>query len=90
MNINEFVSSLEGTYDNKDYCSVVGYEIDMERLYRTCQSEDIPMASRLYPVTVFMGWVVKGLLFDKKYEQKISEMIKDNDKLVMNGSNPFI
>ena len=93
MNVKTFIKSLENTYSDDEYFTVVGWDIELENLIEECKIRHIPMESRIYQVCVFKGTTIKGVFFDKDVENEIRKIVYENGgygRLVLNGQNPFI
>ena len=92
IKVKDFIKSLEGTYSDDEYFTVVGWDIELENFSEECKIRHIPMESKLYPVCVFKGVSIKGIFFSKDVEDKVKKIVYDNGgygRLVMNGKNPF-
>lgn len=92
MNVKTFIKSLENTYSDDEYFTVVGWDIELENLYEECKIRRISMESKIYPVCVFKGVSIKGIFFSKDVESKIKKIIYENggySRLVLNRKNPF-
>ncbi len=92
VSVKEFIKAFEGTYDNEDYCNVVGWDIELENFAVECDVRGIPKASQIYTFCIFKGVTLKGILFDKKFQNKVEKIVYHNGgygRLVVNAVNPF-
>lgn len=93
MNVKNFIKSLENTYHDDEYFTVVGWDIELENFAEECKIRHIPMESKIYTVCVFKGVLIKGIFFSKDVYDKVKKIVYDNGgygRLVLNGQNPFI
>ena len=93
MNVKTFIKSLENTYSDDEYFTVVGWDMEVENLIEECKIRHIPMETKAYQVCIFKGTTIKGLFFDKDVENEIRKIVYENGgygRLVLNGQNPFI
>ena len=95
MNFKQFLKTIEGTYKDDEYCTVVGWDIEMENFEAECKIKRIIPESKLYTVCVYQGVRVLGLFFDKEWEDTLKPIVyggahgRGYGRLVMNGKNPF-
>lgn len=92
MLVKDFIKSLENTYSDDEYFTVVGWDIELENFFEECKIRHIPMESKIYPVCVYKDVSIKGIFFSKDVETKIRKIVYENGgygRLVINGKNPF-
>ena len=93
MNVKTFIKSLENTYSDDKYFTVVGWDMEVENFVEECKIKHIPMESRIYQICIFKGVSIKSVFFDKDVYDIVRKIVYENGgyaRLVLNGQNPFI
>lgn len=98
MNGRQFIRSIKDTYNDEDYCTVVGFEAEMEMFRDWARLKGFrPVETwKFHTVCVWYYDVhgkTVGLFFEKEDEDGLRELCEDkmfNGWVCINGSNPFV